>query len=87
VTHPFHPLHGREFPLVTYRRNWGENRAYFHDQEGRLASLPAEWTSLVPVDPFVLVSGGRSLFRFHDLLELAQLVQGALRGEPDGTTV
>jgi transposase len=33
VTHPFHPLHGREFSLVTYRHNWGENRVYFHQGE------------------------------------------------------
>jgi Family of unknown function (DUF5372) len=87
VTHPFHPLRGCEFSLVTYRHNWGENRAYFHDQEGRLVSLPAEWTSLVSTDPFVFVSGGRSLFRFKDLLELAQLVREAQDGERDGTGV
>src|SRR5208282_4812472 len=30
VTHPFHPLCGREFTLVTYRRDWGGHRVYFH---------------------------------------------------------
>jgi hypothetical protein len=75
VTHPFHPLCGREFSLVTYRRNWGENRVYFHDEHGRLTSLPAEWTSLAPPDPFVAVSGGRSLFRFQDLVDLAAMLR------------
>jgi len=27
-------LAGREFDLVTYRHNWGENRVYFHDDDG-----------------------------------------------------
>jgi len=80
VTHPFHPLFGREFSLVTYRHNWGENRVYFQDEQGHLASFPAEWTNIAPADPFVLISAGRSVFRFQDLLELAHLVQGLRKG-------
>lgn len=75
MTHPFHPLSGRELSLVTYRHNWGENRAYYRDEQGRLAAIPAEWTSVAPADPFVMVSSGRSLFRFEDLLQLVDLVQ------------
>ncbi|MCB1873320.1 MAG: hypothetical protein KDI49_15190 [Gammaproteobacteria bacterium] len=29
VTHPFHPLLGREFTLVDRRTTWGEDRVYF----------------------------------------------------------
>jgi hypothetical protein len=75
VTHPFHPWCGREFPLVTYRYNWGEQRVYFRDDQGRLISLPATWTSVWPSDPVVDVSAGRSAFRVEDLLELAKLVE------------
>ena len=28
VTHPFHPWKGREFTLVSYRKNWGEERVW-----------------------------------------------------------
>src|SRR5208282_460707 len=80
VTHPFHPLCGREFTLVTYRRDWGGHRVYFHGDTGRLASLPAQWTSLFPVDPFVAVSAGRSPFRIQDLLELSQLIARIRQG-------
>jgi hypothetical protein len=58
---------------VTYRHNWGENRVYFHDDEGQLVSIPAGWTSVFSPDPFVVISAGRSAFRVQDLLELAQL--------------
>ena len=34
VTHPFHPLFGQEFDLLTYRNTWGEDRAYFHNPTG-----------------------------------------------------
>ena len=65
---------------MTYRRNWGEHRVYFHDDTGRLASLPAPWTNVFPADPYVAVSSGRSPFRVQDLLELAQLIDRILRG-------
>jgi len=29
VTHRFHPLPGRDFELVVYRQNWGEDRYTF----------------------------------------------------------
>ena len=74
VTHPFHPLCGREFELVTYRQNWGEDRVYFHDDQGQLRAFSASWTSLAADDPFVAVSDGRSAFRVADLLELTALM-------------
>jgi len=76
VTHPFHPLGERERDLVVYRHNWGEDRAYFHDEEGRLRSIPAAWTSLVASDPVVVLGAGRSPFRVVDLLELVRLLRG-----------
>jgi hypothetical protein len=75
VIHPHHPLRGQSFGLVTYRHNWGEDRVYFHDGNGVLRSIPACWTTILPADPFVVVAAGRSLFRFEDLLKLADLVE------------
>lgn len=75
MTHPHHPLSGQEFDLVTYRHTWGEHRVFFHDQEGQLRSLPATWTSVVAPEPFLEVSGGRSMFRIEDLLALAALLR------------
>jgi len=60
---------------VTYRQNWGEERVYFHDDEGQLVALPARWTSVFPSDPYVVLSAGRSPFCFALLLELARLIQ------------
>ena len=78
VTHRFHPLSGRSFEFVNRRKSWQSDRVYFFDDAGELACLPAEWTDVVPGDPFVVVSAGRSPFRTADLLELAELV-GELR--------
>ena len=79
VTHPFHPLSGKIFELVTCRCNWKEERAYYQDEAGRLCSLPLAWTSLAPEDPFVSLAAGRSAFRVTDLLELARRVAFLIR--------
>jgi hypothetical protein len=61
---------------VAWHQAWGDDRVSFHDGHGRLRSMPATWTSVVEPDPFVTLSGGRSLFRVADLLRLADLLQG-----------
>jgi hypothetical protein len=76
VTHPFHPRHGKTYPLITYRHIWGEDRVYYHDETGKLRSIPAKWTDVHGEDPFVIVAAGRSPFRVVDLLELCRLVGG-----------
>jgi hypothetical protein len=75
VVHPHHPLKGQRFKLVTYRHNWGEDRVYFHDSTGLLRSIPACWTTVLPADPFVVLAAGRCLFRYDDLLKLADLME------------
>jgi hypothetical protein len=75
VTHPFHPLFGRDFEFVKRRRNWRLDRVYYCDEAGELCSLPVEWTDLAPVDVFVAAAAGRVPFRIADLLELADRVR------------
>ncbi len=48
---------------------------YFYNDQGRLSSLPAKWTSVGPKDAFVELSRGRSPFRMEDLLELVELLR------------
>ena len=79
VTHPFHPWAGQEFEFVKRRHNWRADRVYVRDAAGGLVSLPAECTDAVPVDPFVVVSEGRSPFHVAGLLELAELVERRAR--------
>jgi len=76
VTHPFHPLAGRDFDLVVRRNNWAEDRVFFFGDDGQLRSVPAGWTDVDPEDPFVVVAAGRSPFRLDDLVSLAALLDG-----------
>jgi hypothetical protein len=87
VTHPFHPLAGRDFEFVAHRQNWGEDRVHLHDENGDLFSLPAGWTDVVAQDPFVVIAAGRCPFTVDGLLALADLT-GWLRSLPgDGAAV
>ena len=76
ITHPFHPRFGQELDMVEHRHNWGEDRVFFRDGDGHMASLPTRWTSVAPDDPFVVVAAGRSRFRASDLVDLAALLVG-----------
>ena len=83
VTHPFHPLAGRDFEFVAYRQNWGEDRVHLHDENGKLFSLPAGWTDVVAQDPFVAIAVGRCAFTAGGLLAVAGLVD-RFRARRDG---
>jgi len=82
VTHRFHPLFGRDFEFVAHRQNWGEDRVHLHDEDGALFSLPAGWTDLAAIDPFVVIAAGRCPFTMTGLLSLAELID-RVRCQPD----
>jgi hypothetical protein len=85
VTHPFHPLHGREFTLLAHRHSGGEDGAVFIEDRGPLVSLLAQLTGLAPPDPFVIVAVVGSAVRVADLLEQACLLERLRRaGGPTG---
>jgi Family of unknown function (DUF5372) len=73
VTHPFHPLCGQRLLFVARRRNWGEDRVYYYDEQGELCSLLTAWTDVADPDPFVIMAAGRCPFHVADLLSLADL--------------
>jgi hypothetical protein len=60
---------------VEYRHSWGEHRVFFYDAQGQIVSIPANWTSLVEEDPFIVVGAVRSYFRPQELLQLGDLIE------------
>ena len=75
ITHPFHPLSGKQFDLVEHRCIFAESFVYFHDCDGHLREIPSAWTDFVSGDAFVEVAAGRSPLHARCLLELADLVE------------
>jgi hypothetical protein len=75
ITHPFHPLSGKQFDLVEHRSIFAQSYLYFHDDCGHLREIPASWTDFVKEDALVEMADGRSPLHAGCLLELAELVQ------------
>ena len=74
VTHPFHPLSGRQLVCVGERYNRYGTRILLEVDDDVVCSVPRQWTDLVAPDPEIVIGEGRALFRVGDLLELACLV-------------
>jgi Family of unknown function (DUF5372) len=76
ITHPFHPLCGQTFALLSQRFAWGEERVFFLDQERQeVRSLPLAWTNLALADPFLVVAHGKAVLCWSDLQQLAQFLR------------
>ncbi|MCY3886414.1 MAG: DUF5372 family protein [Chloroflexi bacterium] len=90
MTHPFHPLHGREFDLIEMTWMAGTALVHYADDDGTLRTIRQAFTSAASVDPFVTVAAGRSAFRVADLLAVAALLDSldgdgrAAREDDDG---
>ena len=74
VTHPFHPLKGRELVCVGERCNRYATRLLLRVDEGMVSSVPKQWTDLVVPDPEIVLGGERALFCVADLIELERLL-------------
>ena len=74
VTHPFHPLSGRQLPCVGERYNRYGTMLLLETEEGAVCSVRPQWTDDGAPDPEVVLGGQRALFRVADLLELARLL-------------
>jgi hypothetical protein len=75
VTHPFHPLYTQEFEVVNYRKGWAKEVVDCRGEGNRLITVPLAWTDAAEVDPFVVLSAGRSYFRVEDLVLLAEMLE------------
>jgi hypothetical protein len=75
VTHPFHPLFGRQLPCVGKRYNRYGKRLLLQVDDATVWSVPPQWTDLWDPDPEAIMGGGRALVRAVDLIELASLVR------------
>ena len=74
VTHPFHPLSGRQLVCVGERYNRYGTQILLRVDDVAVCSVPRDWTDLVVPDPEIVMGAERSFVRVGDLLKLAQLV-------------
>ena len=74
ITHPFHPLFGREFAVLDERRSRHGERVWYCADDGSARTVPRGWTSLAATDLFATIAAGRAWFRWDDLLRLVRLI-------------
>lgn len=74
VTHPFHPLSGRQLACVGERCNRYGMTLLVETGEGLVCAVRPQWTDVVAPDPEIVLGGQQALFRVADLMELARLV-------------
>ena len=79
VTHPFHPLSGKQLVCVGERYNRYGTRLLLRVDDETVCSVPPQWTDAVAPDPEVVMGKKRALARVTDLVELTRLVGRLLR--------
>jgi len=67
-------LRGQRFELLAVRNNWGGDRVSYVVAEGRLRTLPIEWTDVQAPDLIVTLGEGRACFRVDRLRQLRILL-------------
>jgi Family of unknown function (DUF5372) len=75
-------LRGQSFEALAVLNNWGGDRVSYAGPEGRVRSMPVEWTDVVAPDLVVTLGAGQVLFR-ADRLRLLR----ALLDAPSGRKV
>ena len=75
ITHPFIPQYGKEYVFIDRRLNWGEDRVVYFDENNDVATVLSSWTDVIEPDMFAMQSGGRSNFRYPDLVELSKILK------------
>jgi predicted GNAT family acetyltransferase len=74
ITHPFHPLKGQTFEMISHGPHWGEDRVVYRAVDGTLPSIASAMTDMAQADAFQRVSAGRAAFRMVDLIDLMLLL-------------
>lgn len=61
------------------RNNWGGDRVSYAGPDGRLRTLPLEWTDVLEPDLVITVGAGRASFRTDRLRQLRRLIDECAR--------
>jgi len=75
VTHPFHPYSGQRGACVGKRGNRAGKLLLLRFDDGRICSVPPQWTDAAVPSLEVIAGNGRALCSLTDLLELSGLVE------------
>ncbi|WP_183234032.1 DUF5372 family protein, partial [Bradyrhizobium sp. CIR3A] len=75
VTHPFHPYSGQRGACVGRRGNRAGKLLLLRFDDGRICSVPPQWTDAAGPSREGVAGDGRALCGLTDLLALSDLVE------------
>lgn len=67
-------MRGQTFEALAVLNNWGGDRVSYAGPQGRVRSMPTEWTDVVVPDLVITLGAGRALFRADRLRQLRALL-------------
>ncbi len=73
ITHPFHPLQGQSFQILTTRKIAGREAFSMKTSQGVL-SIPREWTDKADPDPYRFLLTPPPILSFTQLRLMANLI-------------
>ena len=74
IAHPFHPLRGETFDVISRSPHWGEERVVYRAADGTLPTIAVSLTDLAAPDLFQQIGEGRAAFRIVDLQRLVSIL-------------
>ena len=75
ITHPFHPSHGKSFPILKTRKVAGIDTLILQGSSRGTFAVLKEWTNRVDSSPHNSLDKHAALFDTHCLLALVALAQ------------
>ncbi|WP_445299335.1 DUF5372 family protein [Mesorhizobium sp. NZP2298] len=75
MTHPFHPYSGQRGACIGKRGNRAGKLLLLRFDDGRICSVPPQWTDAAVPSLEVVAGNGRALCSLTDLPELSGLVE------------
>ncbi|WP_390620618.1 DUF5372 family protein [Neorhodopirellula pilleata] len=75
ITHPFHPLLGKRFPILKTRTVSGVESVILKGSESGTFSVPRQWTSIRSTDCYEDAEVPPTILRLERLIEMAALLK------------
>ena len=73
--HPYHPLHGKRFPILTSRCVRGVECLILHGSESGTFSVPRQWTDRAIPDAYHDADVSPRFLKLETLLEVVDLIR------------
>jgi Family of unknown function (DUF5372) len=83
ITHPFHPLRGQRFEILTYKSTATGAVLTLKGPPGNFLIVPLEWTDAAPPRPFKTGDPGTPILDAWLLLKSCEIVEAVSQRESE----